>query len=175
MKDNGMKNASFTRLHACCALLAVSFSAPPRMPAQTTTEASAKAIRDLIATYATAVDRADAKLARQLFSNGPEVTFIHPRGEEHGRAQIEANVFENLMGSTFSERKLTPNDIAVHVYGDTAWSEFNWDFVARVRKDGSAFHSRGRETQIYHRQDGQWKILHVHYSGVPVTGNLQSF
>jgi ketosteroid isomerase-like protein len=79
------------------------------------------------------------------------------------------------MGGTFSARKLTPKDIAVHVYGDTAWSEFNWDFVATVRKDGTAFHSQGRETQIYHRENGQWRIVHVHYSGVPVAGNLKGF
>ena len=45
------------------------------------------------------------------------------------------------MGETFSERKLTAKDISVHVYGGCAWAEFNWDFVAKVRKDGSAFHS----------------------------------
>ena len=73
------------------------------------------------------------------------------------------------------QRKLTPKDIAIHVYDDTAWSEFNWDFVATVRKGGSPFHSQGRETQIYHRENGQWRIVHVHYSGVPVTGNLKGF
>jgi ketosteroid isomerase-like protein len=132
-------------------------------------------LKHLIATYAISIDKADVQMADQIFSNAPEVTFIHPRGEEHGRAQIEADLYQNLMGNTFSERKLTPKDIAVHVYGNTAWSEFQWDFVAKVRKDGSAFHSQGRETQIYHKQDGQWRIVHVHYSGVPVTGNLKGF
>jgi ketosteroid isomerase-like protein len=134
-----------------------------------------RAIERLIATYAMAVDEADTHLADQVFSNGPEVTFIHPQGEEHGRAQIDADVFRNLMGGTFSERKLTPKGISVHVYGDTAWSEFNWDFFAKARKDGSPFHSQGRETQIYRRENGQWHIVHVHYSGVPVSGNLKGF
>jgi ketosteroid isomerase-like protein len=79
------------------------------------------------------------------------------------------------MGVTFSERKLTPKDIVVHVYGDTAWSEFSWDFVAKVRKDGSPFHSEGRETQFYHREKGGWRIVHVHYSGAAVTGNVKGF
>jgi len=114
-------------------------------------------------------------MAEQLFSAAPDVTFIHPRGEEHGRAQIQADLYTNLMGGTFSERKLTPKDIAVHVYGDAAWAEFSWDFVAKVRKDGSAFHSQGRETQIYRRENGHWRIVHVHYSGAAVTGNLTGF
>jgi ketosteroid isomerase-like protein len=134
-----------------------------------------QAIQHLIAAYATSIDKADTEMADQIWSNAPEVSFIHPRGEEHGRAQIEADVYRNLMGATFSERKLTPKEIAVHVYGETAWSEFQWDFVAKVRKDGSAFHSQGRESQVYHKENGQWHIVHVHYSGMPVTGNLRGF
>jgi len=33
----------------------------------------------------------------------------------------------------------------------------------------------GVETQIYRRENGQWRIVHVHYSGAPVTGNLKGF
>jgi ketosteroid isomerase-like protein len=138
--------------------------------------ADEQAIKNLIATYAESIDHADTtKSVEQLFSNAPEVTFIHPLGEEHGRDQIEANVYRKLMGGTFSERKLSPKDLAIHVYGDSAWSEFNWDFVAKVRKDGSPFHSQGRETQFYHRESGRWRIVHVHYSGAAVAGNQQGF
>lgn len=145
------------------------------VPAISDTAGNTQAIQQLIAAYAASIDRADTKSADELFSHAPEVTFIHPRGEEHGREQIKTDVYQNLMGATFSERKLTPKDVAVHVYGDAAWAEFNWDFVAKVRKDGSSFHSRGRETQIYRREGGKWRIVHVHYSGVPVTGNLNGF
>ncbi|MBV9266759.1 MAG: nuclear transport factor 2 family protein [Acidobacteriaceae bacterium] len=124
-------------------------------------------LRSLIQTYADSIDRADTAVADQIWSNSSEATFIHPLGEEHGRAQIEEDVYRRLMGDTFSERKLVPKDVSVHVYADTAWSEFNWDFFARMRKDGSPFHSQGRETQIYHREKGKWRIVHVHYSGVP--------
>ncbi|HXN23189.1 MAG TPA: nuclear transport factor 2 family protein [Candidatus Dormibacteraeota bacterium] len=167
-------NKTKTRLaYGSCALLVGALFVG--LPAAADTHADTQAIQNLIAAYATSIDRADTTSADRLFSNAPEVTFIHPRGEEHGRDQIEANVYQNLMGATFSERKLTPKDIAVHVYGDTAWSEFNWDFVAKVRKDGSPFQSQGRETQIYHRENGQWRIVHVHYSVAPVTGNLRGF
>lgn len=139
------------------------------------TKTDTQEIQQVIQTYADSIDGADTTLAEQIWSSAPEVTFIHPLGEEHGLAQVEADVYRNLMGGTFSERKLTPKDISINVYGDTAWSEFNWDFVAKVRKDGRAFHSQGRETQIYHRENGVWRIVHVHYSGVPVSGNLKGF
>ncbi len=132
-------------------------------------------ITNLIETYAASIDAADTKLADEIWSEAPEVLFIHPLGEAHGRAQIEAEIYRNLMGSTFSERKLTPRDISVHVYGDAAWSEFNWDFVAKVRKDGSPLHTEGRETQVYHRERGNWRIVHVHYSGQVASGNSKGF
>ncbi len=132
-------------------------------------------LQRLIQQYATSIDSADTKLADEVWSDAPEVLFIHPLGEAHGRAQIEAEIYRNLMGGTFSERKLTPKDVSVHVYGDAAWSEFNWEFVAKVRKDGSALHSQGRETQVYHRENGRWRIVHVHYSGQVVSGNSKGF
>jgi hypothetical protein len=57
------------------------------MPSVADTDADTQAIKNLIAAYATSIDRADTKLADQLFSNAPEVTFIHPLGEAHGRDQ----------------------------------------------------------------------------------------
>lgn len=161
-----------TRLFGGLVLLLPLIAFAKGIPAQNPDE---QALRNVIATYATSIDKADTTIADQIWSSAPEVTFIHPLGEEHGLVQIKADLYSNLMGATFSERKLVPKEIAVHVYGDTAWSEFEWDFFAKVRKDGSAFHSQGRETQFYHKENGQWRIVHVHYSGVPVSGNLKGF
>jgi ketosteroid isomerase-like protein len=160
--------------HAAVVAATVIFFSMPGL-ATADEAADVSAIKDLIAAYATSIDNADTKVADQIWSRAPEVTFIHPLGEEHGLPEIEADVYLKLMGATFSERKLVPDAIAVHVYGDTAWAEFHWDFVAKVGKDGSAFHSQGRETQIYHKENGQWRIVHVHYSGVSVSGNLKGF
>jgi ketosteroid isomerase-like protein len=71
------------------------------------------------------------------------------------------------MGETFSERHLSPRDISVHIYGDSAVAEFYWDFVAKLRKDGSTITTHGRETQVYERKQGAWRLVHVHYSGMP--------
>jgi ketosteroid isomerase-like protein len=132
-------------------------------------------IRSQIATYAEAVGAADPTLAATVWANTPEVSFIHPLGHEHGWDAIKVNVFQRLMGETFSERKLTVKDIGVHVYGTTAWAEFYWDFAAKFRKDGSPLETHGRETQIYTKLRGRWRLVHVHYSGMPVTGERQGF
>jgi ketosteroid isomerase-like protein len=145
-------------------------AAPPREAA-----ADVDAIGRIIAKYAKSVDDADTTLASEIWWDSPEVSFIHPLGHEHGFDQIKQNVYERLMGGTFSERKLTPRDITIHVFGDAAWAEFYWDFNAKFRKDGQSIATHGRETQIYRKMQGTWRIIHVHYSGMPTTQPGQGF
>jgi ketosteroid isomerase-like protein len=163
---------------------AISFGAPGGQQAGSKIQASAKArvataeaeeIRRLIGKYATSVDQADTELASQVWLDSPDVTFIHPVGHEHGFEQIKQNVYKRLMGDTFSERQLTVHDVSVHVYRDAAWAEFYWDFVAKYRKDGSLVTTHGRETQIYWKIEGRWRLVHVHYSGMPVTEKAKGF
>jgi len=47
------------------------------------------AVHHLIEQYAKAVDTVDLKLLSQIWSHSPEVSFIHPLGEEHGFDAIE--------------------------------------------------------------------------------------
>ena len=131
--------------------------------------AEANEIRQMIGKYARSVDDADTTLASQVWWDSPEVSFIHPQGHEHGFEQIKQNVYRHLMGETFSERKLSPRDISVHVYGDAGWAEFYWDFAAKFRKDGSAVTTHGRETQVYRKTKDSWRLVHVHYSSMPAT------
>jgi ketosteroid isomerase-like protein len=141
----------------------------------TETPADGVAIRSLIEKYAKSIDGADTALAAEVWLNSPDVSFIHPLGHEHGFEQIKQNVYVRLMGDTFSERKLSVHDVSVHVYGDAAWAEFYWDFDAKFRKDGSPLTTHGRETQLYQKEQGRWRLVHVHYSGMPVTAERKGF
>ena len=138
-------------------------------------EADMKAIKALIAKYAKAVDDADTALAAKVLLDSPDVSFIHPRGHERGWKAVKENVFENLMGKTFSQRKLTVKDIEVKVYGNAAVATFYWDFVAKTRNGGFPVKTQGRETQVYHKGERGWALVHVHYSGMPVTGKREGF
>ena len=123
-------------------------------------------IRQLIGKYAAAVDAADVNLAGQVWENSPDVSFIHPLGHAHGWNEVKA-FFTDIMGGMFSQRKLTPREIKVNLYGDSAWSEFYWHFSATQKKDGTEVQSDGRETQIYRKIGTRWVLVHVHYSGMP--------
>jgi Xaa-Pro aminopeptidase len=137
--------------------------------------ADSDVIRSLIEKYAKSVDGADTALAAEVWLDSPDVSFIHPLGHEHGFEQVKQNVYLHLMGDTFSERKLSVHDVSVHVYGDAAWAEFYWDFAAKFRKDGSPLTTHGRETQLYRKEQDRWRLVHVHYSGMPVTAERQGF
>ncbi len=137
-------------------------------PAPTGDAESVRQLQNIVNSYAQSVNELDLTLARKLWSAGPDVTFIHPRGTERGLEQILANVYGASMGR-FSKRELLPENVNIHVYGDTAWSEFTWTFHAIAKESGQNITNRGRETQIYRKEGGSWRIVHVHYSGMPVS------
>ena len=146
----------------------------PKPPSSTGEPASIQQIEKLISQYVEAVNKLDLDLARKVWSSGPEVSFIHPRGTEYGLDSVLNNFYGKTMG-TFSERQLLPGNADIHVYGDTAWSEFTWTFHATVKNGGPKITTQGRETQVYHKENGAWRLVHVHYSGLPETGKLQGF
>jgi ketosteroid isomerase-like protein len=132
--------------------------------AQSDTAPDVGAIHTLIDQYTKAVDTVDLKLLSHIWSHSPEVSFIYPLGEEHGYDAIEQHVFQNVMGGMFSARDLKTTGVAIHVNGGAAWSEFHWVFHATMRKDESAITTHGVETQVYRKESGNWRLVHVHYS-----------
>ena len=133
-----------------------------------TAVSDADEIKALVAKYTQSIDTCDTTLASEVWLDSPDDTFIHPLGHERGFAQIKQDIYEKLFGQTFSERKLVAHDLTVDVSGDAAVAEFYWDFAAKFRKDGSQITTHGRETQVYYKRNGAWRLAHVHYSGMPV-------
>jgi ketosteroid isomerase-like protein len=151
-------------LIAAFAFLFPVFASSQAAPDAAAAAADNLAIHQLLGQYAKAVDTVDLKLIAQIWSHSPDVSFIYPLGDEHGFDAIEQHVFEKVMGGMFSARDLTMHDVAIYVNGDSAWSEFHWDFYATLRKDGSKVTTHGIETQDYRKEKGEWRLVHVHYS-----------
>ena len=153
-------------MNARILLLATFLLIAPYSEAQTDTGPApdVSEIHHLIDQYAKAVDTVDLNLLSQIWSHSPGVSFIYPLGEERGFDAIEQHVFQNVMGGMFTARDLEPQGVAIHVDGNAAWSEFHWVFRATMRKDGSAVTTHGIETQIYRKESGEWRLVHVHYS-----------
>lgn len=141
-------------------------------------EAAKNALLTQIERYRDSIVHADdAVRAEQVWAMLPETSFIHPRGHEHGWEEIRKNFYGKTMGMTFSKRDLRlVNTPAIHVYGDAAVVEFNWDFTATVRQDSSRKHTTGRESQVYINMPGLgWRLVQVHYSGPATTAGGKGF
>ena len=154
-------------------IFALAFFSPTPAHAQENSQAEVERIRTLIRNYERSISDADTKLASEVWSATDDISFIHPLGHEHGWEEIKRNIYEKLMRDVFSERKLTTSDISIHTYKDAAWAEFNWVFVAKLRSNGSAVRTEGRETQVYHKTARGWRLVHIHYSGMTVPSRVE--
>ena len=134
---------------------------------------SVKEIKQLIEDYKVSINKADTILGAKVWADVPEVTFIHPRGHEKGWKGIKDN-FYGMFRTMFKTRDLKSNNEIINVYGDVAWIEFYWVFDATFN-DGNIIQTKGRETQILKKIGNQWQIVHVHYSGLAMTGEKQGF
>jgi len=141
---------------------------------QTMAVADTSEISKLIVKYGESIDNADSVLAYKLFSHSTEVSFIHPRGYEHGWKEINRDIY-NFFSTTFSKRKLNIFNEHINIYENVAWAEFYWVFDAVFKKDGSPLQTKGRETQIWRKINNEWHLVHVHYSNMPVTAERQGF
>jgi len=131
-------------------------------------------IRALIEKYAASIDNADTVLGYKLFAHSGEVSFINPRGHEHGWAEINNHIYK-FFGDFFSKRKLNIYNAHINVYGGVAWAEFYWVFDATFKKDNSPLQTKGRESQIWRKTKNEWHLVHVHYSDMPISGDRQGF
>lgn len=123
-------------------------------------------IKQMISRYTKAADEADPTVASHVWCDSSEDSLINPIGRWHGVEQI-MGFYRHQMGDTYLARNLKISDISVQVYSDSAWSEFNWDFAAKLKKDGSPVSFHGMETQIYRKTHNGWCLVHVHYSALP--------
>jgi len=131
-------------------------------------------IKELINTYAKSIDDADTILGARLWAKTKEVSFINPRGHEHGWENIKNNIYK-FFGTYFSKRKLNIRDISISVYGNVAWTEFYWIFDATFKNGTTPIQTKGRESQVWRKINNEWQLVHVHYSSMPVTGEKQGF
>lgn len=134
-----------------------------------------KEIEQVIKNYAQSIDTIDIGLAEKIWQTNEQTTFIHPRGTEVGWEAVKNNFYKEVMGQTFSKRQLNIHDVNIQVYGNSAVAMFTWDFPAIFRTDGTPITTYGRESQVYKKTADGWRIVHVHYSNMPVTGAKKGF
>jgi len=142
---------------------------------QETTLTDRQRIDELLENYKMSINKADTTLAKSFWLTDSRVTFIHPRGHERGWEGIKSGIYE-MFKDRFSKRDLKSYDETITIYGDMAILEFYWVFDATFSgEDPDDMQTKGRETQVLKKIDGRWRIVHIHYSGMPASGNREGF
>ncbi len=125
-------------------------------------------IKSNIEAYAKSIDNADTVLAYPIWAHTPEISFIQPRGHQHGWNEIKSGIYD-FFATVFSKRTLTIYNEEINVYDGVAWATFYWTFDATLKGDKNTIQTKGIETQIWRKLHNEWHLVHVHYSNVPVT------
>ena len=107
----------------------------------------------------------DISLAEALWLCDDTPSMIFPLGKENGWSNIKNNFYGAVMCGRFSSRNLQMiSKPEIQLFENFALARFDWEFHAITRADSSERETRGRESQVYIKSDGAWKLLHVHYS-----------
>ena len=145
--------AGLSRSVALAALIAVSVcsrSQDKRKAANTNAGSVEEEIKQLISMYAKAADEGDATLASRVWCDSSEDSLINPVGRWHGVEQI-MGFYRHDIGEMYSVRDLEISEVSVQVYSDAARAEFNWNFSAKRRKEGSSVSFRGMKPRFITR------------------------
>ena len=127
-------------------------------------KADEQAVGKVIEQYIESINQCDTALARRIWSETDEVSFIAPSGYYGSYREIRDSLLVGLFGQKFKSRNLQREHLKIYVNGNNAWSEFFWTFNA-IKNDGARHDTRGRETQVFKKgSDGSWRLVHIHYS-----------
>lgn len=134
-----------------------------------------QAIKQVLENYKISINQADTVFAGTFWQTTSQSSFIHPRGHENGWEAIKSGIYE-MFASRFTTRNLKSYDELIQLFGDLAVVEFYWIFNATLSGENPMpMQSHGRETMVMRKIGNNWKIVHIHYSGMPVTGEREGF
>ncbi len=124
-----------------------------------------EALRERMNDYLNMVSNLDEKISEGLWAKSGDVSIITPRGHFFGTKSI-MNDFLKKTFSKFQYRKLSSLSEVINVYGDSANIQLYWMFDT-IDAKGKKNQGRGRESLIFAKENGEWRLVHVHYSPAP--------
>ncbi len=112
-------------------------------------------------------EQGDGQPFRKHFLDFEGARYVESGGQDSSLTHLIEHHVVPESGS-FDNFEVTFSNIDTHVEGDFAWAVADFEYTAIVKSDQSALHSRGYETFLFRRVDGNWKIIHTHSSVRPV-------
>ncbi len=129
-------------------------------------DSEVEAVRARMNDYLAMVSNLDVEIAKGLWATNGNISIITPRSQFFGFDSI-MNDFLIKAFSSFQSRKLSSLSEVINIYGDSANVQLYWNFDT-VDAKGEKRQGRGRESLIFSKADGEWRLVHVHYSPAPI-------
>ncbi len=112
-------------------------------------------------------EQGDGQPFRKHFLDFEDARYIESGGQDAGLTHlIEHHVVPE--SDSFDNFEVTFSNIETHIEGDFAWAVADFEYKATVKRDQREIHSRGYESFLFRRVDGNWMIIHTHSSARPV-------
>jgi hypothetical protein len=135
------------------------------------TESDRKKLLELQDEYLVANGKFDWPGIEHIWSEEPHATFFNLNGHTYNGAAHWSRLWA-FYGKNVKASYWTPFDVGGEIRGDMAvlWchrhSQRNWTGSAKPPRDllyqGQEFVSRS--TMVFHKEKGQWRVLHAHFS-----------
>ena len=122
-------------------------------------------IKELINKYCLAVKTQDKDIVDKIFSKNKKCNLISIATVFEGVDSIYEN-FLGLIKKMYSKIELIKDEeLKINFISDTtAIIIFKYHTDCILRENGEKFGINGVETQLIIKEEGDWKIVHIHYS-----------
>ena len=122
-------------------------------------------INELVKKYCLAVKTQDKNLVDKIFSQNKKCNLISIATVYEGVDSIYEN-FLGLIKKMYSKIELIKDEeLKINFINDsTAILIFKYHTDCILRENGEKFGINGIETQLVIKEEGDWKIVHIHYS-----------
>lgn len=126
---------------------------------------NAQQIENVVKAYIRAIETQNETDFRSIWSASPDCTLISITTQYHGLESIYQDFLIGGIQAAYSEIKLIAESIEIHeISAGLAVVVFQYHTECIRRNTGEPYGIQGLETQVIIKEDGQWKLLHVHYS-----------
>lgn len=122
-------------------------------------------IQKMIEKYRKAVESQDEGEFCSLWADTPHCVLISITSQYTGVENIYRQFLIERIQAAYSQIRLIAETAEIHKISDNlATAVFRYHTECIRREDGAPYGIQGLETQVYVQENGNWKLLHVHYS-----------
>jgi uncharacterized protein (TIGR02246 family) len=122
-------------------------------------EDDVRAVSDRFYSALEAMANGDASSMADVWSHDDDVTTMHPIGGREEGWEAVSGSWEGV-ASASADGTVTRKDQIIRVLGDSAYElcteSVSWTFA------GDAMSLEGRTTNVYRKENGEWKLVHHH-------------